>query len=209
LKQGFSQLRRIAWLLTIVRAREATRLADCVGVSFDFSLCAREGTGIQEVRAKEAWLDDSSVDTKRLEFGVKRVHGELQKLPMVAQFGALILWPVMRDFLVLMIHLIVIVVRLGKPGGLRSVVAESVLVRHQLLMLNRGRKRAPNLRIADRLISGLCTLLIRPSRLLRSAVVLKPVTLLHLHQILKKRKYRLLFSPKRRHRPGPKGPLSR
>jgi hypothetical protein len=90
----------------------------------------------------------------------------------------------MRDCLVLLVHLIVTV---GKAGRLRGVVAESVLVRHQLLILNRGCKRAPNLHTADRLIDGLCTLLIRPSRLLRSAIVLKPVTLLRLHQILKKR----------------------
>jgi transposase InsO family protein len=36
--------------------------------------------------------------------------------------------------------------------------------------------------------------------------VLKPSTLLHLHQVLTQRKYRLLFSPKCRRRPGPKGP---
>jgi hypothetical protein len=47
----------------------------------------------------------------------------------------------MRDLLILFVHLIGIVVRLAKPGGLRSVVAESVLIRHQLLILNRGRKR--------------------------------------------------------------------
>ena len=60
----------------------------------------------------------------------------------------------MRDFLILFVHLIGIVVRLAKPGGLRSVVAESVLVRHQLLILNRGRKRAPKQRAADRIITG-------------------------------------------------------
>ncbi len=64
----------------------------------------------------------------------------------------------MRDFLILFVHLIVTVVRLARPGGLRSVVAESLLVRHQLLILNRGRKRAPNLRALDRIIAGLCTL---------------------------------------------------
>src|SRR4051812_44748738 len=47
----------------------------------------------------------------------------------------------MRDVLILFVHLIVTVVRLAGPGGLRSVVAESALVRHQLLILNRGRKR--------------------------------------------------------------------
>ena len=67
----------------------------------------------------------------------------------------------MRDFLILFVHLVVTVARLAGPGGLRSVVAESVLVRHQLLILNRGRKRAPNLHIADRIIAGLCTLFIR------------------------------------------------
>ena len=112
----------------------------------------------------------------------------------------------MRDFLILFVHLIGIVVRLAKPGGLRSVVAESVLVRHQLLILNRGRKRAPKLRAADRIITGLCTLFIRPARLVGSAFVLKPSTLLYFHNLLRKRKYRMLFSPQRGRRPGPKGP---
>ena len=112
----------------------------------------------------------------------------------------------MREFIVLLVHSIATLVQLAKPGGLRSVVAESVLVRHQLLVLNRGRKRAPNLRPADRIIAGLCTLFIRPSRLLRAAIVLRPATLLYFHKALSKRKYRLLFSPKRRRRPGPQGP---
>jgi putative transposase len=112
----------------------------------------------------------------------------------------------MRDFLILFVHLIVTVARLAGPGGLRSVVAESAVVRHQLLVLNRGRKRAPNLRAADRIIAGLCILFMRRARVMRSAIVLKPSTLLHLHSVLTKRKYRLLFSPERRRRPGPKGP---
>jgi putative transposase len=86
------------------------------------------------------------------------------------------------------------------------VVAESVLVRHQLLVLNRGRKRAPSRRTGDRIIAGLCTLFMRPARVLRSAIVLKPSTLLHLHSLLRQRKYRMLFSSGQRHRPGPKGP---
>jgi hypothetical protein len=64
----------------------------------------------------------------------------------------------MRVSLILFAHLLGIVIRLARPGGLRSVVAESVLVRHQLLIWNRGRKRAPNLRAGDRIITGLCTL---------------------------------------------------
>src|ERR1700751_5428094 len=112
----------------------------------------------------------------------------------------------MRDILTLVLHAIVTIIRLARPGGLRSVVAESVLMRHQVLILNRGRKRAPNLRTSDRIIAGLCTLLMRPARVLRSAVALKPATLLHFHKMLIQQKYRLLFSPKRVRRPGPKGP---
>jgi putative transposase len=112
----------------------------------------------------------------------------------------------MRDVVILFVYLIVTVLRLARPGGLRSVVAESVLVKHQLRILNRGRKRAPNLCAADRIIAGLCTLFMRPARVLRSAIVLKPSTLLHLHHLLAKRKYGMLFSPKRGRQPGPKGP---
>jgi hypothetical protein len=85
----------------------------------------------------------------------------------------------MRDFAIVLVHLIVTLTRLARSGGLRSVVAESVLPRQQLLILNRGRKRAPNLRVSDRIIAGLCSLLIHPSRMLRCAIVLKPSTLLH------------------------------
>src|SRR5438445_11669489 len=112
----------------------------------------------------------------------------------------------MRDIFTLFLHAVVIVIRLGQPGGLCSVVAESVLMRHQVLILNRGRKRAPNLRTSDRIIAGLCTLLMRPARVLRSAIVLKTSTLLHFHKMLVQQKYRLLFSPKRVRPPGPKGP---
>src|SRR5215468_8947643 len=112
----------------------------------------------------------------------------------------------MHDIFTLFLHAIVTIIRLGKPGGLRAVVAEPVLMRHQVPILNRGRKRASNLRSSDRIIAGLCTLLMRPARVMRSAVVLKTSTLLHFHKMLIQQKYRLLFSPKRVRRPGPKGP---
>jgi hypothetical protein len=49
----------------------------------------------------------------------------------------------MLDFMILLIHVIVTMVRLARPGGLRSVVAESAMVRHQLLILNRGASVGP------------------------------------------------------------------
>jgi hypothetical protein len=49
----------------------------------------------------------------------------------------------MRDLAVLVIHLLATVARLAGPGGARAVVAESVLVKQQLLIFNRSRRRAP------------------------------------------------------------------
>ena len=112
----------------------------------------------------------------------------------------------MRDLVILFVHIIATLARLLGPGGIRSVVAESILIKQQLLILNRSRQRSPNLRSSDRLVAGLCALLIRPARLIRSAIVLKPSTLLSLHRTLRNRKYRLLFSPQRRRKAGPKGP---
>jgi putative transposase len=112
----------------------------------------------------------------------------------------------MRDLILLLIHVLATSIRLARPAGVRSVLAESVLLKHQLLILNRSRHRAPNLRALDRLIAGFCSLWIKPNRILRSAIALKPSTLLNFHRALVQRKYRLLFSPKHRAKPGPKGP---
>src|SRR5215467_5948470 len=114
----------------------------------------------------------------------------------------------MRDLVILLVHLITTIVRFVRPGGLRAVVAESVLANHQLLILNRSRQRAPNLLALDRLIAGICSLWIRSNRLRRLAIVFKPSTLLSFHRALVKRKYRLLFSPKQKTKPGPKGPTA-
>ena len=112
----------------------------------------------------------------------------------------------MRDWVILFIHFLATLARVLGPGGVRSVVAESLLVKHQLLIVNRSRQRAPNLRASDRVLAGWLALWVRPSRLLRSAVVLKPSSLLGFHQALCRRKYRMLFSPNGRRKPGPKGP---
>lgn len=64
---------------------------------------------------------------------------------------------------------------------------------------------APNLRPIDRIIASVCAGLMRPVRLVRSAIVLQPATLMSFHRALVNRKYRLLFAPRRR-MSGPKGP---
>jgi putative transposase len=71
-----------------------------------------------------------------------------------------------RDLAVLFLHLLATVARLAGPGGARSVVAESVLVKQQLLILNRSRKRSLTLRVSDRMVAGVCALLMPPRRLI-------------------------------------------
>src|SRR5947209_10745184 len=136
--------------------------------------------------------------------GPQRVSGELLFHPRfvrVTCYDSL-----MRQLVVLLIRFLATLVRRLGPGGVRSIVAESLLLKHQLLLLNRSRQRSPNLPAWDRILAGWMALLLRPTRLLRSAVVLRPSTLLALHKAMGNRKYRMLFSPNRRRKPGPKGP---
>jgi len=70
--------------------------------------------------------------------------------------------PAVRDLAVLFLHLLATIARLAGPGGARSVVAEPVLVKHQLLILNRSRKRPPHLRPSDRMVASRCAVFIHP-----------------------------------------------
>jgi len=113
----------------------------------------------------------------------------------------------MRDVLILAIHLLVTLAKFLRPGGVRQVAAESLLLKHQLLISNRSRQRAPNLTMLDRLVLGLTTLFLGPHRIPRLSVSIRPATLFKFHKALVHRKYRLLFcSSCRRRKPGPKGP---
>jgi transposase InsO family protein len=134
------------------------------------------------------------------------VHGELLNSCRILSISRPRYNCAVRDLAVLFLHLLATVARLAGPGGARAVVAESVLVKHQLLILNRSRKRSPNLCPSDRVVAGLCALFMRRGRLIRSAIVFRPSTLLSLHRALIQRKYRRLFSSKRPIKPGPKGP---
>ena len=71
----------------------------------------------------------------------------------------------MRDLLLLAIHLFVTVAKLLGPGGVRTVAAESLLLKQQLLVSNRSRQRAPNLSTLDRFVLGLITLFVSQRRI--------------------------------------------
>ena len=51
----------------------------------------------------------------------------------------------MKAIILLATHLAVTVVRLLSPSGMRAVVGENMVLRQQLIVLRRGRPRAPNL----------------------------------------------------------------
>ena len=112
----------------------------------------------------------------------------------------------MIHLLILAVHLLATIAKLVRPGGVRAVVAESLVLKHQLLISSRARRRAPNLNSFDRFLLGLGSLFVPPNRLPKLAVSLKPRTLFRFHEALKKRKYRWFFSSGGHRRPGPKGP---
>ena len=113
----------------------------------------------------------------------------------------------MKDFLVTLLHLAVTTAKLCGSGGVRAVIAENLLLKHQLIVLRRARRRAPNLTQSDRLLCGFWSLFLSPERIRKVAIALRPSTLLTFHQALLRRKYRRLFSStSHRRKPGPKGP---
>ena len=112
----------------------------------------------------------------------------------------------MKDLLVLLAHLLTTIAKLLGPGGARAIVADSLLMKQQLLVINRSRRRAPNLTAIDRILLGFWSLFLSPHGIRRAAVIRKPSTLLKFHDILKNRKYRLLYSSGGQGKPGPKGP---
>jgi hypothetical protein len=53
------------------------------------------------------------------------------------------MWSPMKELFILIAHALTTLVKLAQPGGVRSVVAQSLALRHQLLVLQRRRQRAP------------------------------------------------------------------
>ena len=99
-----------------------------------------------------------------------------------------------RDLLFLTIHLIVTVAQRLRPGCVRALAAESLSLKHQLIVSNRVRLRSSNLTTLDRFLIGLTALFIDPRRIPKCAVLFQPAPFFKFHRIRVGRKYRLLFS---------------
>jgi putative transposase len=93
----------------------------------------------------------------------------------------------MNELVSQFMHLLATLVTLVGPGGVKALVAQNLLLKHQLLIIKRSRKRSANLFAFQRLFLGVWSSFLSPRRLLRSAVILKPSTLLRFHNALKAR----------------------
>ena len=109
----------------------------------------------------------------------------------------------MNDPIFLIFQLLTTVAKLLRPGGSRTIIAENLLLKQQLLIHSRSRERAPNLTVQDRALLGFWSLFLNPKRIARAAMIVKPSTLMQFHTALKKRKYRLIYSTGSR-KPGPR-----
>jgi UDP-N-acetyl-D-mannosaminuronic acid transferase (WecB/TagA/CpsF family) len=96
----------------------------------------------------------------------------------------------MKDVIFLIFHLLTTTAKLLGPSGSRVIIAENLLLKQQLIIYSRSRQRAPNLSVQDRALLGFWSLFLNPRRIARSAIIIKPSTLLKFHTALKTRKYR-------------------
>ena len=112
----------------------------------------------------------------------------------------------MRDAPLFIYHLVACCIRLLRPGGVKSIAAENLILRQQLIVMNRSRRRSPSLTSVDRSLFAIRAHFIRQNRLRKLAIIVKPATILRFHGALVKRKYRLLYTSKNVGKPGPRGP---
>ena len=114
----------------------------------------------------------------------------------------------MNTLLTLLAHLLRNIAVVFRPGGSKSIIAENLLLKQQLLVLNRSRRRAPHIPPIQRLFLAFGCHFLKRHRIERSSITVRPSTLFRIHAAFVRRKYRDLFSSKPRRKPGPKGPCS-
>jgi len=62
----------------------------------------------------------------------------------------------MKDIVTLFIHLLATAAKVLGPGGAKSIIAENLLLKQQLLVVTRSHRRAPNLPGLDRFPQSRC-----------------------------------------------------
>lgn len=94
----------------------------------------------------------------------------------------------MTNLFLLFVDLLTTLARMLRPGGTRAIVAENLPLKQQLLIAARSRQRAANLTSINRFLLGFLSLFLRPHRIGRAAIVVRPSTLLRFHRALVRKK---------------------
>ncbi len=87
--------------------------------------------------------------------------------------------PLLTDamkYVLLLVHLLTSVARLLGPGGAKAVIAENLLLKQQLMVLTRARRRAPNLEGPDGFSLRFLSLLLSQPRISKVAITLRAST---------------------------------
>jgi len=112
----------------------------------------------------------------------------------------------MKTLALLVILVLTTLAKRAGPGGAKAIIAESVLLKHQQLIARRSVGKTPRLTTSDRFLCGFLVLFMRPGRIRKAAIALKPATFTKFRSALLSRNYHLLFSSRKNAKPGPKGP---
>ena len=96
-------------------------------------------------------------------------------------------------WLQLIFNALSVLIKILRPGGVKSVMAENTMLKQQLLVLNRNQNKAPKLTTSERFIFGFLTAFISSTLFQILSVIIKPATLLKFHMAFIKRIYLLLF----------------
>ncbi|MBF0443872.1 MAG: hypothetical protein HQK54_18330, partial [Oligoflexales bacterium] len=82
---------------------------------------------------------------------------------------------------------------------------ENLVLRQQLIVSSRKHRKAPPLKLIERILFAISLFFIPFKRLTRVAVIVSPDTILKFHKALIKKKYQILFGSKGAKKPGRKG----
>jgi len=95
----------------------------------------------------------------------------------------------MKAYLLLFLDFLRLTILFLRPDGYRAIVVENLLLKRQLIVHSRTHKRVSKLSVLDPALFGFWTAFLNPRRVTRSAILIKPSTLLKFHSALVKKKY--------------------
>ncbi|MFT6303440.1 MAG: hypothetical protein ACJAY2_002631 [Pseudomonadales bacterium] len=74
----------------------------------------------------------------------------------------------MRDIFILTVHLLTTIAKLLRKGGARSIVADSLLMKQQLMITRQHQRRSPRLTPLDRVLLGFWSLFLNSRQIVRA-----------------------------------------